>query len=57
LTAIRQPAFNDRRSRDDRTVQLSLADDERFGKYGKRDITDSGATFLGRRRKREHWFW
>jgi hypothetical protein len=38
-------------------VQLSLADGESFGKYGKRDITDSGATFAGRRRRREHWFW
>jgi hypothetical protein len=38
-------------------VQLSLADDERFGKYGMGYIPDSGATFAGRRRKREHRFW
>jgi len=28
-------------------VELSPADNESFGKYGKRDITDSGATFAG----------
>jgi hypothetical protein len=37
-------------------VELSPADNESFGKYGKHAITDSGATFAGRRRKPEHRF-